>query len=130
MLLDDIDQRLFVKKVEVVADSMCNALVLRFFEDQRSQQSGEWKARQMRKVVGGSKALAEWVGDKDFIMEERFGLASVAAGSVCGYYDVRCARYPWRTKHPNLAKYMDNLAARQSFKDTVPVALKISDKVI
>lgn len=61
MLSQDIDRRLFARKVEVVADGMCDALVLLFFEKQRAQgaQSEEWKARQMRKVDGGFRALAE-----------------------------------------------------------------------
>jgi glutathione S-transferase len=53
----------------------------------------------MRKVDGGSKALAEWIGNKDFIVGGRFGLADVAAGSVCGYVDVRFSAYLWRTRY-------------------------------
>lgn len=47
MLSEDIDERLFAKKVEVVADGMCDALILLFFEKQRAgeAQSPEWKAR-------------------------------------------------------------------------------------
>lgn len=130
MLSEDIDERLFAKKVEVVADGTCDAFVLCFFERQRAQQSEEWKARQMRKVDGGFKALAEWVGDKDFIVGGKFGLADVAAGSVCGYFDVRCPEYPWGRTYPNLAKYLDMLAARQSFKDTVPSPQNISDTIV
>lgn len=130
MLSEDIDERLFAKKVEVVADGMCDALVLCFFENQRAQPSEEWKSRQMKKIDGGFKALAEWVGDKDFIVGGKFGLADVAAGSVCGYCDVRFAEYPWRNTFPNLAKYVDKLAARKSFKDTMPVGQKISDKIV
>ncbi len=37
MLSEDVDERLFAKKVEVVADGMCDALVLRFFEKQRAE---------------------------------------------------------------------------------------------
>lgn len=41
----DIDDRLFAKQVEVVADGICDALVLAFFEKQREQQSEPWRAR-------------------------------------------------------------------------------------
>ncbi|TVY83670.1 putative GST-like protein [Lachnellula suecica] len=130
MLSQDIDEKLLAKKIEVVVDGVCDALVMLFFEKQRDSESAEWKARQMRKVDGGFKALAEWVGDKTFIIGDRFGLADVATGSVCGYVDVRFAEYPWRTRYPSLAKYADQLNQRQSFKDTVPVAQKILDKIV
>jgi hypothetical protein len=51
----DIDARLFAKKVEVIADGICDALVLRFFKKQRKEENGEWVARQMRKVDGAVK---------------------------------------------------------------------------
>jgi glutathione S-transferase len=59
MLSQDIHERLFAKKVEVVADGMCDALVLLFFEKQRAEvaQSAECKARQMRKIDGGFNVL-------------------------------------------------------------------------
>lgn len=131
MLSQDIDEKLLAKKIEVVVDGMCDALVLIFFEKQRTQgQSEEWKARQMRKVDGGFKALAEWAGKKKFIIGNKFGHADVAVGSVCGYVDVRLSDYPWRNNYPDLAKYVDGLHERQSFKDTVPFAQKISDKIV
>jgi glutathione S-transferase len=130
MVSQDIDERLFAKKVEVVTDGMCDALVLLFFEQQRGSQSKEWRARQMRKVDGGFRTLAEWVGDKTFLVAGTFGLADVAVGSVCGYVDVRLSEYPWRSEYPNLAKYFDQLQERQSFKNTAPVSQKINDKIV
>lgn len=130
LLSKDIDERLFAKKVEVVADGMCDALVLAFFEKQRDLQSEEWKARQMRKVEGGFKALAEWVGSKEFIVGGEFGLADIATGSLCGYVDVRWPDHPWRRTYPNLSRYYDGLSQRQSFKDTLPSPQKISDKIV
>lgn len=130
MLSNNVDERLFAKEVEVVADGMCDALVLSFFEKQREHQSTEWTARQMRKVDGGFRALAEWVENKQFLVGDRFGLADVAAGSVCGYVDVRWPEYPWRSRYPSLAKYVDGLNERQSFKDTVPSSQKINDKIV
>ncbi len=80
-------------------------------ENQRAEgaQSPEWKARQMRKVDGWFKALAEWVRHKDFIAGGRFGLADVTAGNVCECVVVRVSEYPWRSRCPNLARYVDKL---------------------
>jgi len=128
----DVDMMLFARRVEVVADGICDALVMLFWERHRpaEHQSAEWKARQMRKVDGGMRAIAEWAGTKDFIVNGTFGLADVAAGTVCRYLDVRFPDYPWRRTHPALSDYSDRLEQRPSFRGSVPVAQKISDKVV
>lgn len=47
LLPEDVDDRLFAKKVEVICDGICDALVLAFFEKLRDEdkQSEPWKAR-------------------------------------------------------------------------------------
>ena len=124
------DDLLFAKQVEVVCDGMCDACVMLFFEKQREYPSQEWSARQMRKVEGGLKALGEWVGEKDFLVEDRLTLADIAAGSVLGYMTVRFQDFPWREKYPNLVRYCDRLEERESFKNTKPYPQKISDKIV
>ena len=132
MLPEDTDERLFARKVEVVADGICDALVLVFWERHRpvDQQSVEWQARQLRKVEGGMAALAAWVGKRRFIVGDRFGLADIAAGTVCRYLDVRFPDYPWRDRHPDLSAYSDELELRPSFAGSVPVPQVIGDKVV
>lgn len=51
-----IDGALFAKQVEVVADGICDALVLSFFEAQREhdKRSELWMARQRREIDGRS----------------------------------------------------------------------------
>ena len=129
---DDVDGCLFAKQIEVVADGICDALVLLFFEKQREdgKRSEEWIARQQRKVDGGLKALADWIGGKRFFVDNAFGLADIAAGSVLGYLKVRFPEHPWRETYPQLARYSEDLEQRQSFKDTIPTPQKISDKVV
>ena len=129
---NDIDGALFAKQVEVVADGICDALVLLFFERQREdgKRSEEWMARQQRKVDGGLKAFADWIGDRNFFVNDSFGLGDIAAGSVLGYLKVRFPEHPWRETYPQLARYSENLEERQSFKDTTPKPQKINDKIV
>ena len=132
MLPDGIDAVLAARQIEVVADGVCDALVLLFWEKHRpeEQQSTEWKARQMRKVDGGMRALADWAGGRTFIVGDRFGLADIATGTVCRYLDVRFPDYPWRARHPSLSAYSDRMEQRPSFQGSVPVPQSISDKVV
>ena len=61
ILSQDIHSKLFSEKVEVVVDGMCDVLALLLFEKQHAEgsQGQEWKARQMRKVEGEFRALAD-----------------------------------------------------------------------
>ncbi len=132
MLPPDIDGRLAARRVEVVCDGVCDALVLLFMERNRAPEhrSTEWMARQQRKVEGGLRAVAEWAGTRAWIVGDRFGLADIAAGTVCRYLDVRFPEHQWRARHPNLAAMSDRLELRPSFQNSVPVAQRISDKVV
>ena len=132
MLPAGIDGILAARKVEVIADGICDACVLLFWERHRApeQQSAEWIARQRRKVDGGLRALAELAGDRDWLVGDRFGLAEIATGTVLRYLDVRFPEHPWRQHYPNLVALSARLEARPSFAGTVPVPQTISDKVV
>jgi glutathione S-transferase len=47
LMPEDVDGKLFAKQVEVVADGMCDAMVIAFFENMREdgKRSEPWKAR-------------------------------------------------------------------------------------
>lgn len=132
LLSSDTDEHLFARKVEVVADGICDALVLLFFERQRAPeaQSKEWQARQMRKVDGGLRALDGWVQDKEFMVGEKLGLADIAAACVCGYMSVRFKDYDYKKNFPGLARFCERLEERESFKGSVPTPQKINDKIV
>lgn len=132
--VDRVDDRLFVKQVEVVTDGVCDALVLALFEKMRDEdkQSAPWLARQMRKVDGGLNAIAKWVDSKqgEYVTPGGFGLADIAIGSVLGYMSVRWPNLTWKQDYPGLDKYWQMLESRDSFKDTVPTPQMMKDKIV
>ena len=132
MMPADPWERLAARKVEVIADGICDALVLLFWERHRAPEarSAEWIARQRRKVEGGLRALAETAGEREWVVGDRFGLADITTGTVLRYLDVRFPEHPWRSQYPNLVALSARLEERPSFAATVPVPQVISDKVV
>ena len=131
MLPADVDGILAARKLEVLCDGVCDALVLTFFERMRGEDaSPEWTARQRRKIDGGVKEMARLVGKGDWAVGDRFSLGDIAAGTLVGYMAVRFPEFSWRTQYPDLAALSDRLEQRPSFKNSVPSAQKISDKIV
>jgi len=130
LLPDDDGGILAAKRIEVIADGICDAVVLTFFERQRDRPSEPWLGRQRRKIDGGVAALAERCGGRRFAVGDRFGLADIAAGSALGYLAVRFPEKDWRGEHPALATYTDALFERPSFAATIPVPQTIRDAVV
>ncbi|MBV8093851.1 MAG: glutathione S-transferase N-terminal domain-containing protein [Acetobacteraceae bacterium] len=131
LLPPDDDGILAAKRYQVLADGICDAVVLLFFERQRGEQSSApWIARQMRKVEGGTAAIAQSLGDAEFAVRNQFGLADIAMGSALGYMRLRLPEFDFRNRCPNLAWYQDRLEERPSFKATVPSPQSIRDAVV
>lgn len=131
LLPPDIDGVLAARKFEVLCDGVCDAVVLTFFERMRSDAaSPEWMARQRRKIEGGVKEMARLVGDNDWAVGHQFSLGDVAVGAAMGYLSLRFPEFAWRTLYPNLAALGDRLEARPSFKNSVPYAQSITDKIV
>jgi len=126
----DDDGYLEAKRVQVVADGVCDALVISFFERSRPEPSAPWLARQMRKALGGLANLAQTLGDRRWMVRDAFGLGDIATGCVLGYVTVRFPDIAWREMHPNLAAHADRLAERPSFRDTIPYPQAIRDAVV
>jgi glutathione S-transferase len=127
-----VDGRLAARRLEVLCDGVCDAVVLTFFERQRGdgRASPEWLARQRRKIDGGVAEIARIVGDREWAVGDRFGLGDIAAGTVVGYMAVRFPEHPWRELHPNLAAMSDRLESRPSFAETRPYPQTIRDKIV
>ena len=132
MLPDDTEGRLAARHLEVLADGVCDAFVLMFWEMHRKpeHQSADWIARQRRKVDGGLREIASLVGTRDYAVGERFGLGDIAAATVVGYLAVRFPQLDWRGAYPNLAAYSDRMERRASLASSRPEPQKITDKVV
>lgn len=131
LIPEGLDDRLAVKRYEVLGDGVCDALVLMFFEKSRAPEkfSQEWFDRQLRKVDAGLAELSRLVGEGEWAWGDRFTQADVSTGAALKYLSVRWPDFPWRARHPNLAALSDRLEARPSFAATAPTPQTIRDRV-
>jgi glutathione S-transferase len=128
----DKESLLLAKRFEILADGVCDACVLVFWERARPEgaRSKEWTARQLRKRDGGLKEISRLVGDNAYCVNGQFSIADIAVGSLLGWLNVRMSEFNWRDPFPNLARLQDRLEQRPSFANTVPYAQVIRDKVV
>jgi len=116
-------QRVEVRTWEALADGILDALVLvRLEHTQRpaGSRSGAWIDRQLGKAAAGLRSASTALADKAWCNDEHFTLADIALGVTLAYLDFRFPEIAWRTAHPNLARHLEKLAARQSFIETAP----------
>lgn len=134
LLPPDAEGVLAARRVEVIADGICDATVLLFWERHRDpdRQSAPWIARQRRKVEGGLRALEALAAGRGeaWLVGDAFGLAEIAAGTVLAYLTLRYAELDWPSRHPALVRLHEKLERRPSFQATRPVPQVISDRVV
>ena len=129
---NDPDGRLAARRLEVLADGVCDAVVLAFFENLRPEahRSAAWLGRQMRKIQGGLGEIARLVPDGGYCVGDRFSLGDIAVGTVLGYLEIRCPEVEWRKRYPNLEAVFARLSDRPSFQSTVPTPQQIGAQVV
>jgi glutathione S-transferase len=132
LLPGDVDGVIAARRLEVLCDGICDAVVLSFFEKMRSAEgrSQHWLDRQRRKIEGGVREMARLVGDRSFTVGDAFGLGDIAVGTAVGYLSVRFPEFDWRGQYPDLATFSARIEARPSFANSTPVRQVISDKVV
>ena len=128
----DTDELLAARRLEVLADGVCDAFVHIFFERMRPEghRSQPWIERQMRKVHGGFREIARLVPAEGYCVGDRFGLGDIAVGTLLDYMDVRFPELDWRAAHPHLDNLRRRLAERPSFQETTPRPQKIDAGVV
>jgi glutathione S-transferase len=131
MLPSDIDGILAARKLDVLCNGVCDAVVLTFFERMRDDGgSAAWTARQRRKIDGGVREIARLIGDQEYAVGDRFGLGDIAAATVVGYLAVRFQELPIRALYPKLAAYCARMELRPSLANSKPYAQTITDKIV
>lgn len=126
----DVEGKIAARRLEILCDGVCDAVVLTLFERMRADPSAEWLSRQRRKIEGGVREMARLIGDRPFAVAEQFGLGDIAVGTAVGYLDVRFSEFDWRGLYPNLAAFSARMETRPSFATSTPVAQTIADKVV
>ncbi|MFZ6743052.1 glutathione S-transferase [Undibacterium sp. JH2W] len=116
-------ERVEVKCWEALADGIMDAAILVRLEKTlrpAEQQSQEWIDRQMSKVHAGLKSMSSGLGDTAYCTGTHLTLADISVGCALAWLSFRFPEIDWRGDYPNLAKLLDKLSERASFKDTVP----------
>lgn len=116
-------ERAEVRTWEALADGVSDAAILvRLEQTQRpaQEQSQKWIDRQMNKVHAGVASMSHGLAEKPWCNGHSYSLADISVGCALGYLDFRFKHVDWRSRHANLARHYDKIAARPSFIDTQP----------
>src|SRR5262245_61008912 len=121
----DLAARIAVKRWEALGDGIAEAVVniSHDFGPMGDPDKREpWIARQQGKVDRGLAAFDGAIRGRNWLHGESICLADVWAGYAAFYCDRELPGFDWRSRFPALAGYAERLAARPSFRNTVPPA--------
>ena len=143
MLPADPERVLEAKLIHTIAEGVADATVLLFWEMQREHISTEWAQRQLRKVKGGLTDLNRRVGDREFFVDDRFGLADIAVIALLGMQDIVINTGmitawqnfapdmdDWNVLYPKLERFDAHHRDRPSVKQTAPFMFDLAEKIV
>ena len=112
-------QRFSALRRQALTDGMLDAAVLCRYETAVRPEALRWKEwieGQRRKIFGGLAMLEaeapSWADD--------FDIGHIGVACVLGYLDFRFPAWEWRTGHPRLSAWYQNVMRRPSVSQTVP----------
>lgn len=106
---------------QALADGLMDAAVLVRYESTLRPGNlrwADWIGGQMEKVIS---ALSDFER-RAAARERRIDLGTIALGCALGYLDFRYADFGWRERHPSMAHWYEQFAARESMTKTRPPA--------
>jgi glutathione S-transferase len=115
------EARIDVKRWEALADGVTDATVAISHERRKPhdrQENAEWYKKQRLKIDRGLAAMEQALGKAEFCYANRFSLADIATGYTLGYIDSVLPEIDWRLSHSNLARLVERLGKRDSFRKT------------
>lgn len=121
-LPEDRRRAIEVKQLEALADGVIDACVAIFLERKRppERQDMEWIDRQQGKIEHGLQALENSLKGSRYLLGDQLTLGDIATACALGYLDFRFPDIDWRSEHPRLLAYAEQLFARPSFVKTRP----------
>ena len=128
----DAKTKFKAQQIQVIADGICEAVILLFFENIRPdpQQSKPWSERQIKKISNGLQALEQQISNDEFCVDNTFGIADISVVSAVDYLSLRFKTYEWRDKFTRISKFVARQSARQSFIETMPTPQDIEKSTI
>jgi glutathione S-transferase len=120
----DQELRVAVKRLESLADGICDAAVAVMLEKRRdvAKQDETVIAKQIEKVMRGLTVLEADYADKTWSVNNKYSLADIAIGCMLGYVGLRFeGQIDLTTGYPNLARLHDAMLVRPVFANTKPL---------
>ena len=115
------EARFAVLTDQALADGLMDAAVLVRYEAVARPESlrwADWSGGQMEKVISALSDFERRAAPR----ERGIDLGSIALGCALGYLDFRYADFGWRERHPSMARWYEQFAARESMTKTQPAA--------
>jgi len=119
----DFAGRIAVKRWEALGDGLAEIAVtishdLGPMND--PEKRAAWMPRQHDKLQRVLAYYQQNLHGQIWLHGGEFGLADICAGYALFYLDQVLAAVDWRSRYPGLSSYAERLAARTSFRSTVP----------
>lgn len=132
LLPTDPKAKFKAQQIQVIADGICEALILVFFEKMRpdAHQSKPWIERQIKKISNSLQVLDQLISNDVFCVGNAFSIADIAVVSAADYLSLRFKTYEWRNKFTNISRFVTIQSDRQSFIETMPTPQAIEKNTI
>jgi glutathione S-transferase len=112
-------ERWMALRQQAMADGLLDAALLARYEGflrPEEKRWPDWSKGQMKKIDG----VLDQLEAESKALKGKPTIGTVSIACALGYLDFRFAHIDWRDTHPNLAKWHEKIAARQSYIDSAP----------